>query len=173
MNHNLLNLLVEQSFFLAIVLCMDFSSSLTVMLKQGDNVALEWPGIGYVEYKIINSTIVQQITGLSIEQAMSSFLLHVSIGFSQGRLIIKGRTRKTYQLKLYENKFSETFALIIIIAFSVGTILSSTLYKKKSYSIFMPLNFNILLGAWLFLPTPPDTLESNISRISDLIGLGF
>ena len=25
-------------------------------LKQGDNVTLEWPGIGYVEYKIINST---------------------------------------------------------------------------------------------------------------------
>ena len=64
-------------------------------LKQGDNVTLEWPGIGYVEYKIINSTIVPVDYRLSIEQGNVLFLITCyPLGSTKERLIIKGEQGK-------------------------------------------------------------------------------
>ncbi|MDI9436160.1 MAG: class E sortase [Euryarchaeota archaeon] len=147
-------------------------------LKQGDNVTLEWPGIGYVEYKIINSTIVPADYRLSIEQGNVLFLITCyPLGSTKERLIIKAEQGKTYPIKTIRKTNSQKhYALIIIIAFmAVGTILSFFYPIKEERAIVflatLALTFFLVLG--YFFPTPPDTLESNISRISDLIGLGF
>ena len=42
-------------------------------LQPGDNLTVEWPGIGNVEYEVVNSTIVPASYRLSIEQGNTLF----------------------------------------------------------------------------------------------------
>lgn len=147
-------------------------------LKQGDNVTLEWPGIGYVEYNIINSTIVPANYRLSVEQGNVLFLITCyPLGSTKERLIIKAKQGKIYPIKTARKVNPQKYyALIIILAFmAVGTLLSFLYPIKEERAIIflatVALTFFLVLG--YFFPTPPDTLESNISRISDFIGLGF
>ncbi|MCC7563693.1 MAG: class E sortase [Methanobacterium sp.] len=147
-------------------------------LKQGDNVTLEWPGIGYVEYKIINSTIVPADYRLSVEQGNVLFLITCyPLGSTKERLIIKAKQGKIYPIKTFRKTNPQKhYAIIIILAFMAsGTILSFLYPVKEERAILflatVALTFFLTLG--YFFPTPPDALESNISRISDFIGLGF
>lgn len=43
-------------------------------LQTGDNITIKWPGIGNVEYEVINSTIVPASYKLSVEQGNTLFL---------------------------------------------------------------------------------------------------
>ena len=58
-------------------------------LQAGDNITLEWPGIGYVEYIVENSTIVPADYRLSVEQGDVLFLITCyPLGSTKERLMI-------------------------------------------------------------------------------------
>ena len=64
-------------------------------LQSGDNITIEWPGIGNVEYQVMNSTIVPASYMLSIEQGKVLFLITCyPLGSDKERLMIEAKTRK-------------------------------------------------------------------------------
>ncbi len=143
-------------------------------LKEGDNVTLEWPGIGYVEYNILNTTIVPADYRLSVEQGNVLFLITCyPLGSTRERMIIKAKQGETYPIKTVRKTNSQKhYALIIILAFLAVGIIFGFLYPIKEertiiLMVVMALTFFLVLG-YLF-PTPPDTLESIMSRISNFI----
>ncbi|BDZ67585.1 class E sortase [Methanobacterium ferruginis] len=147
-------------------------------LEPGDNVTLEWPGIGYVEYVVENSTIVPADYRLSVEQGNVLFLITCyPLGSTKERLIVKAKQVNIYPIKtLRAPNPQQYYAIIIIIAFMVGCTVLSFLYpvKEDRAIIFLAavaLTFFLVLG--YFFPIPPDTLESNISRVSDFLSFGF
>lgn len=147
-------------------------------LQPGDNVTLEWPGIGYVEYIIENSTIVPADYRLSVEQGDVLFLITCyPLGSTKERLMIKAKQGNIYPIKTARvANPQQYYAIIIILSFmAVGAILSFFYPVKEDKAIIflvvLALTFFLVLG--YFFPVPPDGLESNISRVSDFLSLGF
>ncbi|BDZ70399.1 class E sortase [Methanobacterium petrolearium] len=147
-------------------------------LKPGDNVTLEWPGIGYVEYVIENSTIVPADYRLSVEQGNVLFLITCyPLGSTKERLMIKAKQVDIYPIKnVRAVNPQKNYAIYIIIAFmAIGSVLSF-LYPVKDdraiiFLVVVALTLFLILG--YFFPVPPDTLESNMSRASDFLSFGF
>lgn len=147
-------------------------------LQPGDNVTLEWPGVGYVEYTIENSVIVPADYRLSVEQGNVLFLITCyPLGSTKERLMIKAKQSNIYPIKTARiANPQQYYAIIIILAYMVaGTILSFLYPVKEDRAIVflatVALTFFLVLG--YFFPTPPDTLESNISRVSEFFSFGF
>jgi sortase A len=147
-------------------------------LQQGDNITLEWPGIGYVEYTVENSTIVSADYRLSVEQGNVLFLITCyPLGSTKERLMIKAKQTSIYPIKTARvANPQKNYAIIIILAFlAVGTVLSLLYPVKEDRAIIflavLALTFFLVLG--YFFPIPPDSLESNISRASEFLSFGF
>lgn len=147
-------------------------------LQPGDNVTLEWPGIGYVEYTIENSTIVPADYRLSVEQGKVLFLITCyPLGSTKERLMIKAKQANIYPIKTARvANPQQHYAIIIILAFlALGAVLSFLYPVKEDRAIIflavLALTFFLVLG--YFFPIPPDSLESNISRVSNFLSFGF
>lgn len=144
-------------------------------LQVGDNVTVEWPGIGNVEYQVINSTIVPADYRLSVEQGKVLFLITCyPLGSLKERLIIKAKQVNIYPIKTVRKPNPEQhYAIIIILAFLGGGALLSYFYPVKEdrtilFIAVLALTLFLLLG--YFFPTPPSYIESNLSSISGFFG---
>ncbi|CEL23899.1 MULTISPECIES: class E sortase [Methanobacterium] len=147
-------------------------------LQAGDNITLEWPGIGYVEYIVENSTIVPADYRLSVEQGDVLFLITCyPLGSTKERLMIEAKQGKMYPIKTSRvANQQQYYAIVIILAFMVcGTVLSYFYPVKEDKIIIfiatVALTFFLTLG--YFFPTPAGAIESNISQITNFLGLGF
>ena len=91
--------------------------------------------------------------------------------------MIKAKQGNIYPIKTARvPNQQQHYAIIIIMAFMIsGTILSYFYPVREDkviiFIVTVALTFFLVLG--YFFPTPPDTLEANISRVSDFLGLGF
>ncbi|KAF5076479.1 class E sortase [Methanobacterium aggregans] len=147
-------------------------------LKAGDNITLEWPGIGNVEYTVINSTIVPASYRLSVEQGKVLFLITCyPLGSSAQRLVIEAKQGKIYPIQEKTEKKppnNPEYAFIIMAGFfAVGTILSY-LYPVKEDKILIfaaTVLFTLLLVVGYFYQPLPDAVGSGLSWMNSLLGV--
>lgn len=146
-------------------------------LQAGDNITVEWPEIGNVEYQVINTTIVPASYLLSIDQGNVLFLITCyPLGSDKQRLMIEAKQVKIYPIGKSEKKPSNDppYALIIIIGFFVGGSILSYFYpaKEDQYIIFLAtIAITLLLLLAYLFPIPPDAIESKLSWINDMLGV--
>ncbi|SCG84814.1 class E sortase [Methanobacterium congolense] len=145
-------------------------------LKAGDNITLEWPGIGNVEYTVINSTIVPASYRLSVKQGKVLFLITCyPLGSSAQRMIIEAKQGKIYPIQKTETKPPDNpeYAFLIMAGFfAVGTILSY-LYPVKGDKILIfaaTVLFTLLLVLGYFYQPLPDAVGSGLSWMNGLLG---
>ena len=145
-------------------------------LKAGDNITLEWPGIGNVEYTVINSTIVPASYRLSVEQGNVLFLITCyPLGSSAQRMIIEAKQGKIYPIQKTETKPPDNpgYAFLIMAGFfAVGTILSY-LYPVKEDKVLIfaaTAIFTLLLVVGYFYQPLPDAVASGLSWMNSLAG---
>ena len=145
-------------------------------LKAGDNITLEWPGIGNVDYTVINSTIVPASYRLSVEQGNVLFLITCyPLGSSAQRMIIEAKQGKIYPIQKTETKPPDNpgYAFLIMAGFfAVGTILSY-LYPVKEDKILIfaaTVIFTLLLVVGYFYQPLPDAVASGLSWMNSLAG---
>jgi len=145
-------------------------------LQPGDNITIKWPGIGNVEYEVINSTIVQASYKLSVEQGNTLFLATCyPLGTSNERLMIMAKQVHIYPLQMSKKTDNNPpYALIIILAFFIGGIIISYIYpvKEEQYIIFLAtITITLFLIIAYIYPIPPAAIESKLSLINKIIGV--
>ncbi|MDD3984393.1 MAG: class E sortase [Methanobacterium sp.] len=146
-------------------------------LQPGDNITIKWPGIGNVEYEVINSTIVQASYKLSVEQGNTLFLATCyPFGTSNERLMIRATQVHIYPLNMSNKKIDNNpqYALIIILAFFIGGIIISSIYpvKEEQHIIFLAtIIITLFLIITYIYPIPPTAIESKLSLINKIIGV--
>ena len=146
-------------------------------LQAGDNITIEWPGIGNVEYQVMNSTVVPASYMLSIQQGKVLFLITCyPLGSDKERLMIEAKQENIYPISNSEKKPADDppYAILIIIGFfASGTILSYFYpVKQDQYVLFIAtIAITILLIYAFLFPSPPDAIESKLAWVNDLFGV--
>lgn len=147
-------------------------------LKTGDNVTLAWYGVGNVEYRVINSSIVSADYRLSVEQGNVLFLITCyPLGSTKQRLVIKAKEEHIYpyQAPGDTTDYSQKYYAVALIAgfFAAGMVLSFFYPDREERFILalatVALTMFLVMG-YLF-PTPAVGIESQISNISNYLGV--
>jgi LPXTG-site transpeptidase (sortase) family protein len=146
-------------------------------LKSGDDVFLEWPGVGNVEYTVSNSTIVDASYQIPLYQGNTLFLITCyPISSDTQRLIIGSKYDNTTPLTNPTSKpnSQSSDAFLIIASLFGGGMLLGTFYpvKEDKILIFMAtIALTILLIYAYFFPVPTDGVESLLTNINNFLSL--
>jgi LPXTG-site transpeptidase (sortase) family protein len=147
-------------------------------LKPGDNVTLAWYGVGNVEYRVINSSIVPASYRLSVEQGYVLFLITCyPLGSTKQRLVIKAQQEHIYPYKPpgeSPDDLQEYYALALIAEFFSGGMILSFFYPVKDERYILALStvaLSMFLVMGYLFPTPAIGIESQISDLSNYLGV--
>ena len=105
-------------------------------LHNGDTFLLEWPGIGELQYKVINTMVVPATYQLSPQSGGNSAYLITCdpIGSTENRLIVQGELVGTQAInnQIITSNPQESNALIITTLFLVLGLIFTFLYPKEN-----------------------------------------
>lgn len=127
-------------------------------LEAGDTITLDWPGIGEVNYTVINKTIVPANYKLSATtNGTHIFLITCDpIGSTENRLIIEGEMSNIGDINqtIVNDNPHESFAFIITGVFlAIGLIISAIYPKERRiYILATVLIISIVLFYFCFNP---------------------
>ena len=137
-------------------------------LSAGDELILEWPGIGEVTYNVINSTIVPAEYVLNAEEGGNSLYLITCdpIGSTANRLIIQGEVKDTNPLNttILKDNPQESNAIVISAIFLVAGIIFSLIYPKdqRVYILAVVLVISAILFYCCINPIPSELIYDKI-----------
>ena len=137
-------------------------------LKSGDNITLEWLGIGEISYTVVNSTIVPATYNLNpIENGSSLYLVTCDpIGSTENRLIIQAELSNISQIneQVLQDNPQESNAIYISIGFLILGIILSFIYPKDNriYILATVLIISAILFYCCVNPIPSELIYDKI-----------
>ena len=141
-------------------------------LEIGDIITLEWPGIGEVNYTVINKTIVPATYQLSANESRNHVFLITCdpIGSTENRLIIEGEMTNVSGIneKIVNDNPQESFAFFISGGFLVLGLIISFIYPKETrpYILATVLIITIFLFYFCFNPISSQLIYDKIIFIN-------
>lgn len=141
-------------------------------LNLGDTITLDWPGIGEVNYTVINKTVVPESTIMNYSNEDNNIFLITCdpIGSTANRLIIEGNMTSVEDLNMsvIQDNPQQYNALIIIIVFLAFGLVLSYFYSKENriYLLITVLIIAAILIYFYFYPIPSDIIYSKISWLN-------
>ena len=127
-------------------------------LEAGDIITLDWPGVGEVNYTVINKTVVPANYQMSTTENGSHIFLVTCdpIGSTENRLIIEGEMTNVGEINqtIINDNPQESYAFIISGAFLVIGLIISLIYPKETriYLLVTVLIITIVLFYFCFNP---------------------
>ncbi|KZX14732.1 sortase family protein [Methanobrevibacter cuticularis] len=142
-------------------------------LKIGDNVTLEWPGIGQVNYTITNSSIVPASYLLPVENNTQRLYLITCDppGFTTNRLIYEANMTNVGELNstILKDNPQENYGLYISLLFLGLGLILSYFYPIKEDRLIV-LIVVIAISAFLFYnyfyPLPPEIISDKLNWLN-------
>lgn len=137
-------------------------------LSVGDELLLEWPGIGELKYNVIDSKIVPAEYVLNAEEGGNSLYLITCdpIGSTANRLIIQGELSETNPVnnEILQDNPQESNALIISVIFLVAGLIFSFIYSKEQrvYILAVVLIISAILFYCCINPIPSELIYDKI-----------
>ncbi|WP_407421213.1 class E sortase [Methanobrevibacter sp.] len=137
-------------------------------LKAGDTILLEWPGIGELNYKVVNSTIVPATYELNAKENGNTLYLITCdpIGSTENRLIIEGEltAQNPINTTIIKNNPQESNAIIITAMFLVIGLVFSFFYPKNNriYILAIVLIISAILLYCCINPIPSELIYNKI-----------
>ena len=137
-------------------------------LKAGDTILLEWPGIGELNYKVVNSTIVPATYSLNAKENGDTLYLITCdpIGSTENRLIIEGEltAQNPINTTIIKNNPQESNAIIITAIFLVIGLVFSFFYPKNNriYILAIVLIIFAILLYCCINPIPSELIYNKI-----------
>lgn len=146
-------------------------------LKPGDEVNLNWPGVGLATYSVNRSFIVPASYQISVNQGAKLFLITCHpLGSTRERLIVECKLEgiKPYQRNLKVENPKRYYALLIILGFIGGGLLITRLYpvyedRRLLLGAVISLTLFLLLG-YIF-PIPPEFISEKLIEFNSIFGL--
>ena len=137
-------------------------------LEAGDIITLDWPGVGEINYTVINKTIVPANYQMSTNENGSHIFLITCdpIGSTENRLIIEGEMTNVGEINqtVINDNPQESFAFIISGAFLVIGLIITAIYPKETrvYLLATVLIISIVLFYFCFNPISSQFIYDNI-----------
>ena len=136
-------------------------------LAINDTFLLEWPGVGELNYSVVNTTIVPAAYELKANGENNVYLITCDpIGSTENRLIIEGKLidKTSINNEIIKNDPHELNALIISAIFLVIGLIFSFFYHKndKIYILITILIISIVLFYCCINPIPSELIYNKI-----------
>lgn len=137
-------------------------------VSNGDKLILEWPGIGELQYSVVNTSIVPAEYQLTAQEGGDYLYLITCdpIGSTENRLIVQGELKDTKPLntKIIKENPQESNALIISAVFLVVGLALSFFYPKdqRIYILAIVLIISAILFYCCFNPIPSQLIYDKI-----------
>lgn len=136
-------------------------------LSNGDTFLLEWPGIGELNYTVINTTIVPASYILDAEGENHTYLITCDpIGSTENRIIIEGELNQQNPInnQIIKDNPQESNAWIITAIFLVAGLIFSFIYPKDSriYILAVVLIVSAILLYCCINPIPSEMIYDKI-----------
>ena len=137
-------------------------------LKNGDTIVLEWPGIGEVNYTVINSTVVPATYEIStLEGGDNAYLITCDpIGSTENRLIVQGKLSSQASINedIIQKNPQESYAIYITAAFLILGLIFSFIYPKDNriYILAAVLLVTAVLFYCCINPIPSEMIYDKI-----------
>lgn len=141
-------------------------------LSNGDKLVLEWPGIGEVNYKVINKTVVPADSQLSANETGNYIYLVTCdpIGSTENRLIIQGELTEKNPIneQILKDNPQESNALIISAAFLIIGLVFSFIYPKdqRIYILATVIMISAALFYFCMFPIPSEIIYDKINFLN-------
>ena len=141
-------------------------------LHEGDEIILEWPEIGEINYTVVGSTIVPATYQLDAQEGGNTLYLITCdpIGSTENRLIVEGelQAQKPINNKIVQDNPQESNALIITVAFLVIGLIFSFLYPKDNriYILAIVLIISAILFYFCINPIPSEIIYDKINFLN-------
>ena len=136
-------------------------------LGIGDTFLLEWPGVGELNYSVVNNTIVPATYDLEAVGEDNVYLITCDpIGSTENRMIVQGELidKNPINTKIIKNNPQESNALIISAIFLVVGLIFSFFYPKDNriYILTAVLIISAVLFYCCFNPIPSEMIYDKI-----------
>ena len=133
----------------------------------GDTFMLEWPGVGSLTYKVINTTIVPAAYELEPNGENSTYLITCDpIGSTENRMIVQGELIQESPLntEIIKNNPQEFNAVIITAIFLIIGLAFSYFYPKENrvYILATVLIISAVLFYCCINPIPSELIYDKI-----------
>lgn len=133
----------------------------------GDTFMLEWPGIGGLTYKVVNTTIVPAAYELEPNGENSTYLITCDpIGSTENRMIVQGELIQESPLntEIIKNNPQEFNAVIITAIFLIIGLAFSYFYPKenRAYILATVLIISTVLFYCCINPIPSELIYDKI-----------
>lgn len=137
-------------------------------LNKGDTIILEWPGIGELNYTVLNSTIVPASYKINANEGGNHIFLITCdpIGSTENRLIIEGELTSNASVndKIIHDNPQESYAIYISLGFLIIGLIFSLFYPKDNriYIIITVLIVSAVLFYCCINPIPSELIYDKI-----------
>ena len=136
-------------------------------LDVGDTFLLEWPGVGELNYSVVNTTIVPGEYELEARGEDNVYLITCDpIGSTENRIIVQGDLidTKPVNQEIIENNPQESNALIISAIFLIIGCVFSFFYPKENriYILATVLIISAMLFYCCINPMPSELIYDKI-----------
>ena len=136
-------------------------------VNMGDSFILEWPGVGELEYTVVNKTIVPATYELNAKGENTTYLITCDpIGSTENRMIVQGEliNKNPINTTIIKHNPQESNALIITAIFLVAGLIFSYFYPNDN-RIYILITV-IIISAVLFYccinPLPSELIYEKI-----------
>ena len=136
-------------------------------LGVGDTYMLEWPGLGELTYKVVNTQIVPAEYELNPEGENTSYLITCDpIGSTENRIIVEGEVieKGPVNIQVIEDNPQESYAWIISAAFLAVGLIFSYFYPKDNriYILITIIAISAVLFYCCVNPIPSELIYDKI-----------
>lgn len=136
-------------------------------LSIGDWFILEWPGVGELNYTVINTTIVPATYILDAQGENHTYLITCDpIGSTENRLIIEGEVSSLNPIdtQIIKDNPQESFGLMISAAFLIIGLIFGFFYPKDNriYILATVLIISAILFYCCINPIPSEMIYDKI-----------
>lgn len=136
-------------------------------LSAGDTFILEWPGVGELNYTVVNSTIVPGNSQMSFKGENNTFLITCDpIGSTANRIIVQAELTGQAPInnEIVKNNPNESTAIILTVIFLVAGLIFSYFYPEdyRAYILATVLIITAVLIYCCINPIPSELIFDKI-----------